>query len=92
MEQLGRLWWNRKDHDMKKIIMITGGQRSGKSRHAEELALRLSPHPVYLATAHLWDDEFRERVRKHQQRRGPQWTNIEEEMYLSRHDLYQSDS
>ena len=67
--------------------MITGGQRSGKSRHAEELALRLSPHPVYLATAHLWDDEFRERVRKHQQRRGPQWTNIEEEMYLSRHDL-----
>ena len=67
--------------------MITGGQRSGKSRHAEELALRLSPHPVYLATAHLWDDEFHERVRKHQQRRGPQWTNIEEEMYLSRHDL-----
>ena len=67
--------------------MITGGQRSGKSRHAEELALRLSTHPIFLATAHIWDEEFRERVRKHQQRRGPQWTNIEEEMYLSRHDL-----
>lgn len=72
---------------MRKMIMITGGQRSGKSRHAEELALRLSTHPIYLATAHIWDEEFRERVRKHQQRRGPQWTNIEEEMYLSRHDL-----
>ena len=71
----------------KKIILITGGQRSGKSRHAEELALSLSEHPAYMATAHIWDDEFRERVRKHQERRGPQWTNIEEEKYLSQHDL-----
>ena len=70
-----------------KIILITGGQRSGKSNKAEELALSLSSNPVYLATAHIWDDEFRERVRKHQERRGPQWTNIEEELYLSRHDL-----
>ena len=72
---------------MKKIILITGGQRSGKSTKAEELALSLSEEPVYVATAHVWDDEFRERVRRHQQRRGPQWTNIEEELYLSRHDL-----
>jgi adenosylcobinamide kinase/adenosylcobinamide-phosphate guanylyltransferase len=35
----------------------------------------------------VWDDEFRERVRRHQERRGPQWTNIEEEKYLSRYDL-----
>jgi len=72
---------------MKKIILITGGQRSGKSTKAEELALQLSPHPVYLATAHIWDEEFRERVRKHQERRGPEWSNIEEELYLSKHDL-----
>ena len=76
------------NYEMKKhIILITGGQRSGKSRHAEELALSLSTNPVYLATAHIWDEEFRERVRIHQQRRGPQWTNIEEERHLSRHDL-----
>jgi len=76
------------NYEMKKrIILITGGQRSGKSRHAEELALSLSANPVYLATAHVWDEEFRERVRIHQQRRGPQWTNIEEERHLSRHDL-----
>jgi adenosylcobinamide kinase (EC 2.7.1.156) len=72
---------------MKRIILITGGQRSGKSSKAEELALSLSANPVYLATAHIWDDEFRERVRKHQVRRGPQWTNIEEEIHLSHHNL-----
>ena len=72
---------------MKRIILITGGQRSGKSTKAEELALSLSTHPVYLATAHIWDDEFRERVKKHQERRGPEWTNIEEEIHLSHHDL-----
>lgn len=69
------------------IILITGGQRSGKSSKAEQLALSLTGSPVYVATAHVWDDEFRERVRKHQARRGPQWTNIEEEIHLSRHDL-----
>jgi adenosylcobinamide kinase/adenosylcobinamide-phosphate guanylyltransferase len=72
---------------MKKIILITGGQRSGKSEMAEALALKLSTNPVYVATAHVWDDEFAERVRRHQARRGPCWTNIEEEMHLSRHDL-----
>jgi adenosylcobinamide kinase/adenosylcobinamide-phosphate guanylyltransferase len=72
---------------MSRIILITGGQRSGKSSKAEELALSLSDHPVYVATAHIWDEEFRERVRCHQERRGPQWTNIEEETALSRHDL-----
>ena len=72
---------------MKRIILITGGQRSGKSSKAEELALSLSENPVYLATAHVWDEEFRERVRRHQERRGPQWTNIEEETALSKHDM-----
>ena len=72
---------------MRKIILITGGQRSGKSQQAERLALSLSNNPVYLATAHIWDEEFRQRVITHQQRRGPQWTNIEEEKQLSRHDV-----
>lgn len=70
-----------------KITLITGGQRSGKSQYAEQLALSLSTNPVYMATAHIWDEEFRQRVLRHQQRRGPEWTNIEEERWLSRHDL-----
>ena len=72
---------------MKRIFLITGGQRSGKSTYAERLALSLSPNPVYMATAHIWDDEFAQRVQRHQQRRGPEWTNIEEERQLSRHDV-----
>ena len=72
---------------MRKIIMVTGGQRSGKSRYAEQLALSLSPHPVYVATAHVWDEEFRQRVEIHRQRRGPEWENIEEERRLGQLQL-----
>lgn len=71
----------------KKIVLVTGGQRSGKSEFAESLALQHSGNPVYLATAHVMDDEFRERVRIHQQRRGSCWTTIEEEIELGNHDL-----
>ncbi|MCR5312567.1 MAG: bifunctional adenosylcobinamide kinase/adenosylcobinamide-phosphate guanylyltransferase [Bacteroidaceae bacterium] len=70
-----------------KIILITGGQRSGKSEEAERLALSLSDTPIYIATAKIWDEEFRQRVKLHQLRRGPQWTNIEENTRLSRHNV-----
>ena len=72
---------------MKRIIFITGGQRSGKTSYAEQLALSLAEHPVYLATAHVWDEEFRQRIVRHQQNRGPRWVNVEEERVLSRHDF-----
>lgn len=72
---------------MKRIIFITGGQRSGKTSYAEQLALSLAEHPVYLATAHVWDEEFRQRIVQHQQNRGPRWVNVEEERVLSRHDF-----
>ena len=68
---------------MKRIILITGGERSGKSSYAESLALSISPNPVYIATAHIWDEEFRQRVQLHKERRGPQWTSIEEEINLA---------
>lgn len=71
----------------RKIILITGGERSGKSSYAEQLAQELDAHPVYLATARIWDEEFRLRIQAHRQRRGPHWTNIEEPVHLSRHDL-----
>ncbi len=70
-----------------KLILITGGQRSGKSSYAQKLALSYSKEPVYMATSHVSDDEFRERVRRHQADRGPEWTTIEEEIRLSRHKL-----
>lgn len=72
---------------MRKIILITGGQRSGKSHFAQNLALSLSDNPVYLATSRVWDDEHRKRIERHQADRGAEWTNIEEEKELSRHTL-----
>lgn len=74
---------------MTRILLITGGQRSGKSQYAEQLALSLSPSPIYVATARVFDEEFRQRVALHQARRGPQWTNIEEEKELARHNFSQ---
>ncbi|MDO4707965.1 MAG: bifunctional adenosylcobinamide kinase/adenosylcobinamide-phosphate guanylyltransferase [Porphyromonadaceae bacterium] len=72
---------------MSYIYLITGGERSGKSAHAERLALGLCSRPVYLATARIWDEEFRERVCRHQSLRSSCWDNIEEEKYLSLHPL-----
>lgn len=72
---------------MKKIILVTGGERSGKSSYAEKLALSLSDCPIYMATARIWDEEFRERVKHHQANRGAQWSNIEEEKQLSKHNV-----
>ena len=71
----------------RRVILVTGGERSGKSGYAQRLALSLTEHPVYLATSRIWDEEFRQRVERHQRDRGPEWTNIEEEKFLSRHDL-----
>ncbi len=68
---------------MSHIIFITGGARSGKSRFAQELAEQYSEHPVYLATARVWDDDFRKRIERHQSDRGPHWINIEEEKQLA---------
>jgi adenosylcobinamide kinase / adenosylcobinamide-phosphate guanylyltransferase len=72
---------------MSEIIFITGGQRSGKSRYAQQLAEEKSDCPVYLATARVWDNDFAQRIRRHQSDRGPQWKTIEEEKYLSKLDL-----
>lgn len=60
------------------ITLVSGGQRSGKSRFAEKITLEKSSEPIYIATAKVWDDDFRHRVEIHKQRRGPEWTTIEE--------------
>ena len=65
------------------IYFITGGERSGKSRFAQQLALTLHPNPAYLATARRWDSDFEKRIKQHQQERDDRWTNIEEEIKIS---------
>ncbi|GJL79812.1 MAG: hypothetical protein NPINA01_28010 [Nitrospinaceae bacterium] len=63
---------------LSKNILITGGCRSGKSRHALYIANKLPGRKIYLATAEPVDDEMRERIARHRQERGIDWTTVEE--------------
>jgi adenosylcobinamide kinase/adenosylcobinamide-phosphate guanylyltransferase len=71
------------------IYLITGGERSGKSSYAQNLALQLSGSPIYVATARKWDADFENRIDRHQKERDERWNNIEEEKYLSKIDFTQ---
>lgn len=63
---------------MGKIILVTGGARSGKSKFAEELALKIGGgHAAYIATAQIFDSEMAERVKIHKARRGSEWITFE---------------
>jgi adenosylcobinamide kinase/adenosylcobinamide-phosphate guanylyltransferase len=68
----------------RKIILITGGARSGKSRYAEQRALEMSVRPLYVATAEAKDEEMAQRIAKHKKRRAGQWHTIEEPLELTR--------
>ena len=70
---------------MRLITLVTGGARSGKSRFAEQLALRISEHysapGYYIATAEAGDGEMAERIARHRERREQSmagWQTIEE--------------
>ncbi|MDO4556803.1 MAG: bifunctional adenosylcobinamide kinase/adenosylcobinamide-phosphate guanylyltransferase [Lachnospiraceae bacterium] len=63
---------------MSKIILVTGGSRSGKSVLAEEKAFEYGEGSViYLATAIPTDDDMKERIRLHQERRDSRWDTHE---------------
>lgn len=64
------------------IHLITGGERSGKSSYAQQLALEASNEPIYLATAKVWDDNFKQRVDRHKTERDKRWQLIESEIKL----------
>ena len=71
----------------RRIILVTGGQRSGKSSYAQKLALSLAANPVYLATSAVWDEEYRLRIERHKRDRGAEWTNVEELKDLQKVDV-----
>lgn len=63
---------------MGKVILVTGGSRSGKSVLAEKKAEQLGEGDVlYIATAIPIDDDMKERIRIHQARRNPSWETYE---------------
>lgn len=62
---------------MKNKYLLLGGARSGKSRRALELALDAGTKPVFIATAEALDAEMSDRIAKHKDERGAQWSTIE---------------
>lgn len=67
---------------MSKTIFVTGGSRSGKSRYALKIAKRYNKRG-FIATAIPFDDEMRERIKKHQDERENKFITIEEPYSLA---------
>ncbi len=68
---------------MSKIVLFTGGARSGKSSRAEQYAARLSEQVVYIATAEARDDEMRLRIDAHRRRRPAGWHTVEQPLSVA---------
>ena len=66
-----------------KLVLFTGGARSGKSTRAEQYASRLDRSVLYLATAEARDDEMRARIAAHRARRPAGWTTCEEPLKVA---------
>jgi len=64
-------------------ILVIGGTRSGKSRHAEQLAMAHRGRRVYIATAGAGDAEMERRIALHKARRGEGWQTVEEPLELA---------
>lgn len=62
----------------KRVILVTGGCRSGKSRFALEYANRHYQKKIYLATCEPLDEEMAHRIELHKRARGPEWQTVEE--------------
>lgn len=73
-----------------KIVLVTGGARSGKSRFAELETLKCGPKALYIATAQAFDGEMTTRIATHRARRGPEWETLDAPLELGR-ALEQSD-
>lgn len=67
-----------------KIVLVSGGARSGKSTFAEEYVRNEDKLVAYLATAQGLDEEMRERIKKHKIRRPSNWITYEEPLNLVR--------
>lgn len=72
---------------MSTVYLVTGGARSGKSSYAQHLCEQLSSNPIYLATSQVYgdDQDFANRILKHQQGRGKEWTTVESSLRPSEH-------
>ncbi|HEX3032949.1 MAG TPA: bifunctional adenosylcobinamide kinase/adenosylcobinamide-phosphate guanylyltransferase [Bacillota bacterium] len=66
-----------------RLILVLGGARSGKSTFAEDLVGRIGGQVAYIATSQALDDEMRDRIRLHRERRPANWVTIEETHWVA---------
>ena len=62
---------------MSNIVLVTGGARSGKSNFAELLCREQNNSTAYIATSVAFDDEMKDRIKKHQDSRPKEWKTYE---------------
>ena len=62
---------------MGKLIFITGGARSGKSKYAVKLAKNISRKVLFLATGTAKDEEMKKRIEEHKKSRPRRWETTE---------------
>lgn len=65
---------------MGRIILVTGGARSGKSGHAERLAAAIGGVVAYIATARALDPEMEDRIARHRAQRPAAWQTFEAQL------------
>jgi adenosylcobinamide kinase / adenosylcobinamide-phosphate guanylyltransferase len=70
---------------VKKIILLLGGARSGKSRYAQELAQKSRRRVLFVATAMPGDEDMRRRILKHQHERPGGWRTLEASSHIGRY-------
>ncbi len=61
----------------KKLILILGGARSGKSKLAKEMAEKLGKKVLFVATGQPLDDEMALRITEHKRNRPENWQTLE---------------
>jgi adenosylcobinamide kinase/adenosylcobinamide-phosphate guanylyltransferase len=69
--------------DERRLTLVLGGARSGKSRHAEALIEAHPPPWRYIATAEALDAEMADRIARHRARRPSGWITAEAPLDLS---------
>jgi len=67
-----------------KIVLVTGGARSGKSTFGEKYIAELASRIAYIATAIPFDDEMKSRILHHRDSRPQEWTTVEKYFEIDR--------